>query len=445
MTFARPATPLSTSTPRAWRGVVTSGHHFEVPLVHAEPSRGSLRVFARTARADEPGAERRPWLVFLQGGPGMAALRPDGGASGWLATLLPHFQVVLLDQRGTGLSSPIDARSIAAVGNLDAQVEYLSHFRAPDIVADAEAVRQGLGIESWSTLGQSYGGFITLSYLSFAPEHLDRSLITAGLGSMSGDATDVYRATYRRIGEREDEFFAWHPEDEERLAEVYDVVRSRRAAGAPERLADGGEVTETTVAHLGMMLGGNTRVQGLHHALEEAVVTIAGERRLSAAFLSTLAAQFDHLASPLYWLLQESIYSEGAATDWAADRVRREDFPQYVPDAERPRLLGEHAVPQDFDEVPSLRPVRDLAHALHATTQWGPLYDREQLARNCVPVAAAVYTPDIYVDRELSLTTAAQVSGLQVWESPDYHHDGIRDDPDTILPQLFTRTGVAGA
>jgi pimeloyl-ACP methyl ester carboxylesterase len=197
----------------------------------------------------------------------MPALRPDGGASGWLATVLPHFQVVLLDQRGTGLSSPIDARVLASVGSVPDQVEYLSHFRAPDIVADAEAIRQAMGIASWSTLGQSYGGFITLSYLSWAPEHLDRSLITAGLGNMSGDAADVYRATYRRITEREDEFLSWHPEDEERLAEVYDVVRARRDAGRPERLADGGEVTETTVAHLGMMLGGNTRVEGLHHAL----------------------------------------------------------------------------------------------------------------------------------------------------------------------------------
>jgi proline iminopeptidase len=423
MTSARPATHLSTTTPRAWRGVVTSAQFFEVPLVHEDESRGSLRVFARTARADEPGAETRPWLVYLQGGPGMPALRPDGGASGWLATVLPHFQVVLLDQRGTGLSSPIDARVLASVGSVPDQVEYLSHFRAPDIVADAEAIRQAMGIASWSTLGQSYGGFITLSYLSWAPEHLDRSLITAGLGNMSGDAADVYRATYRRITEREDEFLSWHPEDE-------------------ERLADGGEVTETTVAHLGMMLGGNTRVEGLHHALEEAVVTVGGQRRLSASFLSTLASQFDHLASPLYWLLQESIYSESAATNWAADRVRHEAFTEHLPTAERPRLLGEHAVPEDFDQVPALRPVRDLAHALHETTQWGPLYDRDQLARNEVPVAAAVYTPDIYVDRELSLTTAGQVSGLQVWESPDFHHDGIKDDPETILGELFKLTGI---
>lgn len=442
MTLARPATPVSASTPRAWRGVVMSGHTFEVPLVHQDPDRGEIEIFARTVRADEDGADTRPWLVYLQGGPGMPALRPDTGASGWLSTLLPHFQVALLDQRGTGLSHPLDARRLAEVGTVADQVEYLGHFRAPDIVADAEAVRQSLGIASWSTLGQSYGGFITLSYLSFAPQALDRSLITAGLGCTSGEATDVYRATYARMREREDEFLSWYPEDEVRLAEVYAVVRARREAGQPEVLPTGGEVTETTVQHLGMLLGGNTRVQGLHHALESAVVTISGERRLSAAFLSTLADQFDHAASPLYWLLQESIYSCGAATGWAADRVRQASYPEFLPTAERPRLVGEAALPQDFDEDPALLPLRDLAHALHATDQWGPLYDLEQLARNTVPVAAAVYTPDVYVDRGLSLETAAKVQGIQLWESPDFHHDGIRDDPDTIIGALLERTGV---
>lgn len=443
MTFpvVRPATRVLTENPRSWRGVVTSGHTFEVPVVHAEPALGSLRLFARAVWADEEGARRRPWLLFLQGGPGMPALRPAAGATGWLRTLLPHFRVLLLDQRGTGLSSPVDARSLAALGPVEAQVEYLRHFRAPDIVADAEAIRLAMGIETWTTLGQSYGGFITLSYLSFAPAALSRCLITGGLGSMAGDPDEVYAATYRRMGEREDEVLARHPGDADRLAEVYDVVRSRRASGTPERLADGGEVTETTIQHLGMFLGGNVRVEGLHHALEGAVTEIAGERRLSAAFLTTLAAQLDHGSSPLYWLLQESIYSDGAPTRFAAARVRDTFHPEYRPDAPRPRLLGEMAVPEDYATVPALRPLAPLARALAEVTSWGPLYDRQVLAANTVPVAAAVYTHDVYVDRGLSLRTAAAVRGLAVWETAAYHHDGISDEPGEILTRLLEMTG----
>ena len=54
-----------------------------------------------------------------------------------------------------------------------------------------------------------------------------------------------------------------------------------------------------------------------------------------------------------------------------------------------------------------------------------------------VPVAAAVYSDDIYVDRKLSLETASAVRGLQVWESGDFHHDGIADDGEGIFARLL--------
>ncbi|GAL15185.1 proline iminopeptidase [Vibrio astriarenae] len=40
------------------------------------------------------------------------------------------------------------------------QAEYLSHFRADNIVRDAEFIRESFGIEKWSTLGQSFGGSV---------------------------------------------------------------------------------------------------------------------------------------------------------------------------------------------------------------------------------------------------------------------------------------------
>ena len=40
------------------------------------------------------------------------------------------------------------------------QADYLTHFRADSIVRDAEAIRLNLGVEKWSILGQSFGGFV---------------------------------------------------------------------------------------------------------------------------------------------------------------------------------------------------------------------------------------------------------------------------------------------
>ncbi len=91
--------------------------------------------------------------------------------------------MVLLDQRGTGMSSPLSARTITAVGDAQVQAEYTELFRADSIIADAEAVREVLladrADKRWSTIGQSFGGFLTLSYLSFAPQSLRDCRITA--------------------------------------------------------------------------------------------------------------------------------------------------------------------------------------------------------------------------------------------------------------------------
>ena len=141
-------------------------------------------------------------------------------------------------------------------------------------------------------------------------------------------------------------------------------------------------------------------------------------------------------ANPLYALMHESIYGQAGATNWAAWRVL-EEFPEFRPDAGEPLLTGEMVYPWYFEQDPALRPLQDVARLLAEKDDWAPLYDPERLALNTVPVAAAVYTDDIYVDRELSLETAAAVRGLQVWETGDFHHDGIADDGEAIFGRLL--------
>lgn len=81
-------------------------------------------------------------------------------------------QVLLLDQRGTGLSSPITAATLGRQGDKFRQAEYLKLFRADNIVRDCEAVRKCLTadypseLKKWSVLGQSFGGFCAVTYLS---------------------------------------------------------------------------------------------------------------------------------------------------------------------------------------------------------------------------------------------------------------------------------------
>ncbi len=105
--------------------------------------------------------------------------------------------MLLLDQRGTGRSTPVG--SVIPGDTPEAQAEYLTHFRADSIVRDAELIRRELGVDRWSVLGQSFGGFTSMTYLSIAPEGLREAFITGGLSPIGRPVDDIYGATYRRL------------------------------------------------------------------------------------------------------------------------------------------------------------------------------------------------------------------------------------------------------
>ncbi|MFQ4148918.1 alpha/beta fold hydrolase [Arthrobacter sp. LAPM80] len=411
------------------RGLRVQDHWFSAPLNHAHPDGPAITLFAR--ELSDPALSGLPWLLFLQGGPGGKGNRPTG-LNGWLKEAAKHFRVLMLDQRGTGLSTPANRQTLPLAGDTPAQADYLSHFRADDIVADAELIRNALGSEPWSIFGQSYGGFCALTYLSFAPEGVKEALITGGLGPLTGPADQVYEASFKRLRSRNAEYFAKYPADRSVLTRLM-----RHVADVPEHLPTGERLTAERLQMLGNFLGGNTRFDALHFVLEDAFIDTPDGARLSDSFLANVSAQVGRAANPLYALMHESIYVQGAASDWAAERVLAAN-PDFRPDAPEPLLTGEAIYPWYFEQDPALVPLRELAHVLAARTEgWGDLYDPEQLARNAVPVAAAVYSQDIYVDRDLSLATAAAVGGLQVWETASFHHDGIADDGEGIFARLL--------
>ncbi|MDP5226119.1 MULTISPECIES: alpha/beta fold hydrolase [Arthrobacter] len=416
-----------------FRGLRTADHRFTVPLRPAEPDGETLEVFAREYTRGGLTQEQRdglPWLLFFQGGPGFPGNR-WAGLSGWAKAATDHFRVLMLDQRGTGLSSPVEAKSLAARGDAAAQAEYLSHFRHDSIVADAEAIRESLGVAQWSVFGQSFGGWCSLAYLSRAPQALREVLITGGLAPLQGSPDRVYRATFARMEARNREYFSWYPEDR---ALVNRIAAHLRAV--PEHLPRGERLTVERFQMLGMYLGGNTRVDSLHHLLEKALITTPDGERLSDWFLAQLPAYVDFAPNPLYAVVHESIYAQQEATRWSAARVQQE-FPQFSPDAEDLLLTGEMIHPWLFAQDPTLTPLTEVAELLAAKEDWPRVFDLDVLATNTVPVAAAVYADDVFVDHDLSLETAAAVRRLQTWVTPDFHHDGIADDGEAIFRRLL--------
>jgi proline iminopeptidase len=407
-------------------GALVREHVASVPLDWTDPGRGDIQIFFRELVDPARAREDLPCLVYLQGGPGGKGPRPLNG-DGWIGQALRTHRVIMMDQRGTGRSTRIDGRRMSAFTGAEEGADFLACFRADSIVADHEHVRRTVyGGRRWSTLGQSYGGFLTMTYLSTAPEGLSSCRVTGGLPGLEPSAAEVYRRTYPRAEAKNKEFYGRYPQHVEQVGRIAD-----RLAGGDVRLPDGDPFTVRRLQWLGLDFGMKPGYERMHYLLDEA---FNGDE-LSATFLHQVLARTSCSDNPLFAALQESIYGHGAgATGWAA-QAERERRPQFAEEARPLLFTGEMIYPWMFEEIAELRPFRGAVELLAAREDWPPLYDPARLAANEVPVAAAVYYDDMYVDAGLQLDTASRVGNVRSWVTNEYEHDGIADT------RVFDRLG----
>lgn len=393
----------------------------EVPLDWSKPDGNTISIFVREVVDPVKKGDDLPLLVFLQGGPGGKAPRPAGGPS-WLLEALKTYRVILPDQRGTGRSTRIESATMSQFGSAEAAADYLLHFRADSIVEDFDHVRRTLyGGKRWQTLGQSYGGFLTLTYLSRFPQALAACYVAGGLASIRPSAEEVYRRTFPRAAAKTARYYQRYPDDVLRIGELADFI-----AGNDVRLPDGDRLTVKRLQSVGIDLGMAPGHENVHWLIDEA---FSAPGRLSDHFLASVMTATSYDGNPLFAGLQESIYGHGeGATRWAAARVLA-DHPEFREEARPLQFFGEMMFPWMFEEIRSLRPFQAGVEALAARTSYSPLYDVERLRENDVPVAAVIYFDDLYVDAGLSLETASEVSNVTHWVTNEFEHDGIRQDP----------------
>ncbi len=397
-------------------GLRVTEHTLKLPLDHARPEGERIEVFARALVLAEKVDAGQPWLLYLQGGPGFESPRPVSADSpGWLRRALADYRVLLLDQRGMGRSTPIgpaDARAATP----QALAERLALHRADAIVRDAECFREALGVPRWSVLGQSFGGFCTVSYLSMFPGSLREAFITGGLPPLDRGIDEVYRETWRTTQDKTAQHHARYPQDRERLRSLV-----ARLAAEDVRLPGGDRLTPERLRQLGLMLGMGTGSEKLHQLLE----LPPG----SPAFLHDVERASPFPRNPLYAVIHEACYANGHASAWSAARTMPAAW------AEDPTLLsGEHVFPWMFDSFAGLAPFREAAELL-AHRPWGALYDPAVLAANEVPCAAAIYVDDMYVPRTFSEETARSIRGLRPWITNEFQHDGLSAGP--VLGRLI--------
>lgn len=413
-------------------GLVLIDHEFAAPLDYARPGGEQINLYAREVVA--PGKERAdlPWLVFLQGGPGFGSPRPEDD-DGWLGRALQEYRVLLLDQRGTGRSTPVNHQSLARFGTPQAQADYLKHFRADSIVRDAEWIRRALiGDAPWSILGQSYGGFCAVHYLSAAPEGLREAIITGGLPPLDRHADEVYRATYRRVLDKNRLYYERYPDDADRARRIVEHLMQHDI-----RLPDGARLSPRRFQQIGSIFGASDGFEKVHYLLESAFVEGANEPEISYIFLRGVENFQPFEANPIYAILHESIYCQSDASNWSAQRIRAE-YPQFeIAPNGRVYFTGEMIYPWMFDEYTCLRPMKQAAEILAAYDGWPRLYDKRALQSNTVPCVAAVYYNDMYVERAFSEETAYSIKGLKTWVTSEFEHNGLRSEGRIVLDRLL--------
>ena len=69
-------------------------------------------------------------------------------------------------------------------------------------------------------------------------------------------------------------------------------------------------------------------------------------------------------------------------------------------------------------------------------THFGVIYDEGQLARNEVPLQAAVYFDDMYVDSGMQLDTLSRVGNSHYWTTNEFEHDGLHGS--LVFKHLYT-------
>ena len=250
---------------------------------------------------------------------------------------------------------------------------------------DAEAFREHLGVERWSVLGQSFGGFCSLHYLSAAPDSLREVFFTGGLPPVGRPVDDIYADHLRR------------PCDGSTSATTGSSRATANGWHGCSTCCDAGEVLSPD-GDAGQPPAGAHDRQPARHGRRRRGAPLPARARprvpRRSGTTSPAMLPFDG-RNPLYAVIHESSYADGVATRWSSERVQPDDFR-----GDSQLLTGEHLFPWHFEDCADLRPYAEVAVVL-AEHEWPRLYDADVLASVDVPCAAAIYADDPFVDRDV--------------------------------------------
>jgi pimeloyl-ACP methyl ester carboxylesterase len=180
--------------------------HLRVPLDPSGVTPGTITLALRRHRA--PVGEARDAVIALAGGPGQAALPFAEQFARMLGPIVATRDLIVFDQRGTGLSDPLSCRGVklssgggregAAVAACAAKIGSVrTFFTTAQSAADIEAIRQAGGYEKLVLYGTSYGTKVAERYAQSYPTHVEALVLDSVVPSNGPDPLD--RSTFAAV------------------------------------------------------------------------------------------------------------------------------------------------------------------------------------------------------------------------------------------------------
>ena len=158
-----------------------------VPLDRKHPKQGTINIYFELYPHSGSGPAESAILVNF-GGPGLAATTARDWALYLFWQNLDVHDLLLIDDRGRGLSGTINCEELQHGTAVFSQAEAdcaaqlgtaASRYGTGDIAQDTDAVRAALGYDKVDYFGWSYGGADVVAYATRFGEHL-RSIVLDG-------------------------------------------------------------------------------------------------------------------------------------------------------------------------------------------------------------------------------------------------------------------------
>lgn len=179
-------TPCTLTGSQHVSAIAANCAHLSVPENRAKPEGRKIDLRLAIIFSHSPKAQP-DWVTLIAGGPGQSAIDafPDDQMA--FEPLHKHHDILLVDQRGTGGSHPLQCQRTdwnAPNGDQPAQLREfaetcrkkleadadLTQYTTANAIEDLDAVRHAMGLGPLDVVGVSYGTRVALDYLRRHPD-----------------------------------------------------------------------------------------------------------------------------------------------------------------------------------------------------------------------------------------------------------------------------------